>query len=198
VLALQVDSSMEVFGIVAIYFFVYFAFGIVCALVANSRGRSPVGWFFIGVIGNCIALIILLVIPDLKVEAEKERRLRQENRRLRELLKNDRQVSDARHEDLNQRVDVHDRALGLDTKPQIGGAANPELGEGPVSFASQCEEADWYFLKGEEQVGPMDFGAFKQRWRVGEFGASTLVWASFMQDWEALAQVQGLEDTLRA
>ena len=44
-------------------------FGIVCAVLAPKRGRSAVGWFFFGFFFNCIGIIVLMLIPDLKVEA---------------------------------------------------------------------------------------------------------------------------------
>ena len=37
-------------------------FGLVCALIAPNRGRSGVGWFFIGFFIGCVGLIVLLLI----------------------------------------------------------------------------------------------------------------------------------------
>src|SRR5687767_4831017 len=92
------------------------AVGTACALIAHARGRSAVGWFFIGMFGPCfIGLILVLVLPDLKIEQERQRRLADENRRLREKLKKDRMVADERHAELNRRLQVHDVALGVDT-----------------------------------------------------------------------------------
>src|SRR5262245_27480292 len=96
--------------------------GTVCALIANSRGRSAVGWFFIGMLpgvlcifGGFLGLILVLVLPDLKVQQERERRLADENRRLRERLRKDRIVADQRHAEISRRVVAHDVALGVDT-----------------------------------------------------------------------------------
>ena len=47
-------------------------FGGICAVVANGRGRSGVAWFLIGFLLGCIGLIILLVIPDLRLEQERK------------------------------------------------------------------------------------------------------------------------------
>ena len=41
------------------------AMGIICSAIANNRGRNALGWFFIGIIGGCLGLIMVLVLPDL-------------------------------------------------------------------------------------------------------------------------------------
>jgi len=47
-------------------------FGILCAYIANSKGRSAVGWLFIGFLLGLIGLIILLSVTDLKEEKKKK------------------------------------------------------------------------------------------------------------------------------
>ena len=88
-------------------------FGAICSAIAHSKGRSALGWFFVGLLTNCtcIGLILVLVLPDLKVEEERRRRLSKENRRLKEALRKDRQVSDQRHVQSQRRLAAHDRAL---------------------------------------------------------------------------------------
>lgn len=50
-------------------FWIWVAFGVVCAFVAPSRGRSGLGWFFLGVLFSVFALIVLLALPS-KAEQE--------------------------------------------------------------------------------------------------------------------------------
>ena len=69
-------------ALIAIFFYVIW--GVACAAIANSRGRNAAGWFFIGVFTSCIGLILVLVLPDLKVQEAERRRQEQENRRLKE------------------------------------------------------------------------------------------------------------------
>ena len=96
--------------------FVFMAlFGIVVALIAHSKGRTAVGWFFIGALTGFIGLIIILVVSNLKKEQEKEDRLRAENRRLREQVRKDRQVADRRHKELGRRIGAHDQIQGIET-----------------------------------------------------------------------------------
>lgn len=90
-------------------------FGVICALVANGKGRSAVGWFFLGFLFGLISLIIVCVISDLKKEEARERALRNENRRLRERMRKDRMVADQRHRQLDRRINAHDRVAGIDT-----------------------------------------------------------------------------------
>lgn len=51
----------------------WLAMAIVCAVIAPSRGRSAVGWFFIGLLLSFLGIILLFVLPDLKAQ-EAERR----------------------------------------------------------------------------------------------------------------------------
>ncbi|MDH4267482.1 MAG: zinc ribbon domain-containing protein [Deltaproteobacteria bacterium] len=37
--------------------------GIVCAIIANGKGRNPTGWFFVGLLLNLIGLIMIAVLP---------------------------------------------------------------------------------------------------------------------------------------
>lgn len=175
-------------------------FGIICAFVAHSRGRNAVGWFILGLIFYCVPLIGLLVLPDLVQEEQKHDHLRRENRRLREQVKKDRGVADARYEQSEARLTAHDRALGLDTA-----AYTPALaGGGPAAPFSELpafefEEAQWYFLDDERsRQGPYEFLAFKRLWRDATIGARTLVWCRSLNDWAPLGEVGGLEDELRA
>lgn len=169
--------------------------GIICAMIATSRGRSGVAWFFIGLFFQCFGLIVLLVLPDLKVQEEKERRLRSENRRLREQLKKDRAVADARHHQAEQRLTAHDRALGLDTAPEVA----PPDSAPAVRLASGLQGAQWYYLDADrERQGPVPLDGLRLLWRQAVVGAHTLVWTRAFEDWIALGEVPGLEDELRA
>lgn len=48
---------------------IWAAFGIVCAVIAPSRGRNPGGWFVLGLVGGIFALIVLLALPSLRAPA---------------------------------------------------------------------------------------------------------------------------------
>lgn len=40
--------------------------GIICALIAASKNRSPVGWFFVGGLLSCFGIILVLCMSDLE------------------------------------------------------------------------------------------------------------------------------------
>lgn len=185
------------------------AFGVACALIAQSRGRSAVAWFFIGAITACIGLIVLLVIPDLKVQQERERRLADENRRLRERLRKDRIVADQRHAEISRRVGAHDVALGVDTSvtapsalpgaaPDVAPVPQTQSGGPDPTVAAELRGAAWYWAQGVNRQGPADFEVLRGRWQAGEVTMDTLVWRKGMARWTALREVPGLEETLDA
>jgi hypothetical protein len=190
-------SSMELL----LPFLINAAMGVACALIANSRGRSAVGWFFVGLVAPCIGLILVLVLPDLKVEQERQRRLADENRRLRERLRKDRIVADQRHAEITRRVGAHDVALGVDTATvmpaALPGAAPFDGAAGAdAAVASELRGSAWYWAQGLNRQGPSDFEALRRRWLSGEVTTETLVWRKGMPKWTALRDVPGLEETL--
>ena len=50
------------------YLIIWLLFGIACAMIANSKGRSVVLWLFIGILSGIIGLIIIACMP--KVESQ--------------------------------------------------------------------------------------------------------------------------------
>ncbi len=49
----------------------------------------------------------------------------------------------------------------------------------------------WYYVKGEEQVGPLDDAQFKASQERGEILAETLVWREGMPKWDSWSNVSG-------
>lgn len=172
-------------------------FGIICALVASGRGRNGLGWFAFGFFANCIALVVLLVLPDLRVEDERQRHLEAQNRRLREQLKKDRNVADRRHVATQERLDVHDRNLNVDTSPLL---AHEDVGvmPPPNDVRAGFERALWFYLVGQDQVGPVAFAELKRVWDEGQVASATYVWRDGMAEWEHVRDHPNLENALRA
>ena len=50
----------------------------------------------------------------------------------------------------------------------------------------------WYYLKGDQQIGPMPRQAFQDAAARGELTAQTYVWTEGMAQWLPAAQVPGL------
>lgn len=151
-------------------------FGILCAVIASGRGRSPIAWFLLGCLLTCVSLIILLVLPDLKQVEERDRRHQIETRRLREQLAKERQVADQRHHQVERRLGVHDQALGVDTAAQpavTGGGAPPQL---PA-------DAKWFYARGNERMGPVSDETIRHLLQAAAITGQTLVWREGMPDW---------------
>lgn len=176
--------------------------GAICAAIASGRGRSGVGWFFIGFFFGCLPIIILLVLPDLTKEQAKYDRVKKENRRLKETVKKDRMIADSRQRATNLRLTAHDRALDLDTSPmnQIeGGQASGQ----PKQIVSQTEQpppippspssggasARWFYVHDDVQVGPMDLQGLQSAYEAGILQAETLIWRAGMDEWAPFADV---------
>ncbi len=172
-------------------------FGVVCALIAHSRGRSAIAWFFIGGFLCCFGLILLLVIPDLKVEQARLDRVSNENQRLRELLRKDRQVADSRHVDLSRRLETHDRALGIDTSrrdPLLGDVSPLSLL--PESAGSPFSTIDWYYVLQGDAKGPVRFDELRALRDAGLVQKRTLIWHDGLEEWSELAEIPGLLEEL--
>lgn len=170
---------------------VYVVPGIICAVLAAGRGRSAVGWFFIGLVANCIGIVLVLVLPNPKLEEQKRQRQEAETRKLREQLKKERQVADERHDVNRARLGTHDRALGMDTsaaEPQLLGTGAPPPPPPPAAIA----EAMWFYALGDQQQGPVPESRLCALRRAGRIEASTLVWRDGMANWTAYGDVPGL------
>lgn len=177
-------------------------FGAICAAIASGRGRSPVGWFLIGFIAPCLGLILVLVLPDMKIQQERERALATENRRLRERVKKDRMVSDARFEEAHRRLGAHDAALGLDTAGPAGALAGPEAAPPPLppppAAASPFAAALWHYAEDGTQKGPVDFATLRRLWRDRAIVEDTLVWTATMPEWRSVGSLDELKAALDA
>lgn len=191
----RTDPSEVFAGIFAILavLAVYAVFGIVCAVVAPSRGRSALAWFFIGVATQCLGIVLIFVLPNLKEEQEKQRRRDEETRRLREQLKKERQVADQRHDVVHGRLGAHDLALGLDTAAALPGPAPtpPPSQSTPPQLAAGAEPV-WHFALGSEQLGPVAQSRLQQMWVDKEIGYNTLVWRQGMASWVRITEVVNL------
>ena len=153
------------------------AFGVITASIANSRGRSPALWFFAGLFLQCIALILVLVLPDLKKEEAEKRRMRKENRRLRERISKERQVADERHATTLRRLGAHDAVLGVDTSEDVP----PQV----ETRAQVNTKREWHYSPtgSTDSRGPVTLETLAELWQAGAIDAETLVWRKGQADW---------------
>src|SRR3954471_17417516 len=109
-------------------------FGIAVALLAHHKGRNPIGWFFIGALLTLIGLVLVLVVPNLNQEKYWQTRRDEENRRLREQLRQERGKHETLREYTMKRLDVHDQVLGVDTR-SLQAALPVENGSAMLPYA---------------------------------------------------------------
>ncbi|MDF1700626.1 MAG: hypothetical protein P1V36_05660, partial [Planctomycetota bacterium] len=57
---------------VGVQLLIMVVFAFIVGAIANGKGRNAFGWGCVGFIAPCIGLILVLVLPDLKVEARRE------------------------------------------------------------------------------------------------------------------------------
>ena len=174
------------------------AIGVICAIIAANKGRNAVGWFLIGFFLHFIGLIIVCVVSNLKEEQARYHRAAAERRRLREELKMERMRAKKFESLANRRLDVHDRALGIETAEEH---APPELARpvtaGAIAGPAKPKTDSWYYAPdGRDAIGPVSLDALADAYRNGQFGSADLVWKSGWKEWRALGEVDGLEDTL--
>jgi len=176
-------------------------FGAICSAVAAGRGRSAVGWFFIGFVAPCLGIILVLVLPDLRLQEAKERQLLDENRRLREIVRKDRMVADDRHAVTDRRLGVHDVALGVDTgerAAELPGAPPPAPPlPGSLGLPGSLTDLDWMYAANGQPQGPVAFAVLRRLWHQQQITAQTLVWTQGMADWLPVQEVQRLRDLLQ-
>jgi len=179
-----------------IEFLILLAFGLGCAGLANSRGRNPVGWFLLGFFFNCFALVMLFVLPDEKESEERDKRHRTTQRRLREELAQERQKNQQFRGHVKARLDVHDAALGVDTREQSVAELPAPAPPTPPPAPSLAElPADvpldgWYVAEaGSDADGPLSMEDLRARAAEGRLRPRTLIWnADYQSEWQAISE----------
>lgn len=175
-------------------------FGGICAAIASGKGRSAVGWFFIGFFFPLIGLIVILCLSNLKEERRYREHTAAERRRLNEQLRQERMKNETFRRYAGGRMDVHDRALGVDTRgnPDLLGPGAPAVppvfhsGPPPPIPGRDSGPATWYYETAGEPCGPVPRARLLGLLRSGEVAPETLVWCEGMADWQPASQVGGL------
>jgi hypothetical protein len=183
--------------------------GAVSALIASSKGRNVVGWFFVGFLAGLIGIIIVAVLPNVKTQRADREYADRERRRLREQLRQERLKNEAFRRYSVSRLDVHDEHLGIDTRSQAALPGNetpgalPPVQEGamwPLVQAShamppkaEVSTAVWYYETDGQSVGPVDERRIQELIRGGTIRKHTLVWTEGFDDWIMAGEVQQFE-----
>jgi len=121
-----------------------------------------------------------------------------ENRRLREQLRQERIKHDTLREYTMRRLDAHDQVLGIDTRAlpaleqrnNVAGFLPPANNE-PVA---QPRSNLWYFATNGETRGPVPPDTIRAMLRAGQISGTTLLWADHMPDWRPAELVEDFRD----
>lgn len=183
----------------------YLIFGLIMggavAAIAHGKGRSPVGWFFIGFLLGVIGLVIVLVVSNVNQEKYLRARQDEENRRLREQLRQERIKHETLREYTMKRLDVHDQVLGVDTRSvqalpgenapaalSYAPSDNPQ--SAPAEAVVEKPKSDaWYFEQNGETRGPVKAEVIQAMLADGQLTGHTLLWADHLPDWRPAAVI---------
>jgi hypothetical protein len=174
--------------------------GVICACVAPTKGRSPIAWFLIGFLFPLIGIILVLVLSNLKEERRSREHAAAERRRLQEQLRQERMKNESFRQYAGQRLDAHDRSLGVDTRAAgalAGGAtvpppALPEAGAAPLPAAR--DGTPWFYEFQGRHRGPVPAARLSELARAGTIGPDTLVWREGDAGWRPMSQVPELHE----
>jgi hypothetical protein len=189
----------------------YLVFGVIMggavAAIASGKGRSPVAWFFVGFFLGIIGLILVLVVSNVNQEKYLRARQDEENRRLREQLRQERVKHETLREYTMRRLDVHDHVLGVDTKTvqalptedaaayllagETADAASPAPAPKP---APQPVSNAWYYEQNGETRGPVPGDVIRAMLANGQITGTNLVWADHLPDWRPAALVAEIQE----
>ena len=169
----------------------------ICGVLASSKGRSVPAWVLLGLLFGLIPLIILACLSNLTEQAERDAHIAEENRRLREQLRQERIKSESFRQHATARLDAHDQHLGLDTRAAgpalLGGEpAAGQLGAGapnPAQMGAETGQARWYYGREGRTIGPVKASEIEELIRLQIITEQTLLWSEDMADWRAAGEV---------
>jgi uncharacterized protein (DUF58 family) len=177
---------------------IFLVCGVLCAIVAAHKGRNAVGWFFIGFLFNLLALIMVCVVSNLKEQRARFERANQDRRRLREELRMERMQRTQAMGQVHQRIDIHDRAIGISTAkagtpPALPASAPPQV----IPPRPETQKPRWFYAPpGGEKVGPVHFTKLANEFRMGRLHEDTLIWKQGWEDWRPASEVPEITEAM--
>jgi len=176
--------------------------GAACAIIAHGKGRNPWAWFFIGLLLGVIGVVISLVMSNQHQTEYARVQQEQENRRLREQLRQERIKHETMREYTMRRLDAHDQVLGVDTRSlqalptenTAGYLPNAQVVT-PAAPTPQPQPAPpphssaWYYEQNGETRGPVAPEIIQTMLAEGQLAGTTLLWADHLPDWRPAALI---------
>lgn len=181
-----------------VYLIVGLICGGACALIAHGKGRSPIAWFFIGLLLGVIGVVMSLVSSNRKQIDYTRIQQDQENRRLREQLRQERIKHETLRDYTMRRLDAHDQVLGVDTRSlQALPTDNPQnllptaevATPTPTPQPAPPHSDAWYFEQNGETRGPVPPEVIHTMLAENQLTGTTLLWADHLPDWRPAALI---------
>ena len=166
--------------------------GVISALIASAKGRNAFGWFFGGFLLGIIGIVIVLVISDLKQERARRDLDDIEHQRLQERLAQEKIKSETFRKHAAGRLDIHDGALGMDTRAIAGPDNSPDLlsdGKPVVLPPPNPSQTRWSYDQGGNTLGPVSEMEIKEQLLANTIDAKTLLWAEDLSEWTPLGKI---------
>ena len=172
--------------------------GIVCAFLANSKGRNVIGWLFIGLFFGIFGLILILCLPNLNDSASEKAIQETVNLRVQEQLRQERLKNQAfqnhasfRLDHTSARLDYHDNELGVETQSLAPSPLRIESHSGynssssppPLTSFQNQGEHHWYYAKEGRTFGPVNREQLTLFIKDGIINSQTLVYNDSYENW---------------
>jgi len=181
-------------GVIVIYIVAYLICAAICGAIASSKGRNVIGWVVLGFFFNLTAVIIVACLSNLKEQREKERHAAEENRRLREQLRQLQIKDESFRQHAAARLDAHDEHLQLDTRTL--GASLPSAAAIPPQLASGGKA--WYYDGGGKTCGPVSQAEMLTLIGQNQIRRETMVWAEHLTEWQTAGRTEPFQAIFRA
>ena len=173
-------------------------FGVISAVVASSKGRNAVGWFFCGFFIGLIGLIIIACLPNLNEERNRRNYVDWQQRRVQEQIYQEQVKTQVFQQYTTARLDQHDQHLGLDTRPanqnlgyNTGGNQGYLPGQGQPQVNQQA--AAWHVIASNNQrLGPLTSEQIMSLIHEQRLTPSSLAWSQQRNAWCQISEVQEL------
>ena len=159
----------------------------ICALLAASKGRSPLAWGLAGFFLQCFGLLFVLCAGDVNNQQGEDQEMgRRHRRRINERLKREASKIESVRSEMRGRLDAHDIASGIDTRAIRRPLSRPTL---PIPANDRPR---WFYEDDGETAGPVAERALLALVTSGVVRPTTLVWREGMSDWATFRDVKEL------